>query len=62
MSFFESELNIQRWNIEGGQLRILLFHKLQKRFYHGDNLIIKQLEKINGSKLEITCSKCHHCR
>jgi len=23
---------------------------------------IKQLEKLNGSKLEITCSKCHHCR
>ena len=23
---------------------------------------IKQLEKLNGGKLEITCSKCHHCR
>ena len=26
------------------------------------DLRIKQLEKINGSSLEITCSKCHHCR
>jgi len=23
---------------------------------------IKQLEKLNGSKLETLCSKCHHCR
>ena len=23
---------------------------------------IKQLEKLNGGKLKITCSKCHHCR
>ncbi len=23
---------------------------------------IKQLEKLNGSNLEIRCSKCHHCR
>lgn len=23
---------------------------------------IKQLEKINGDKLSITCSRCHHCR
>jgi len=23
---------------------------------------IKQLEKLNGSKLEVRCSKCHHCR
>lgn len=23
---------------------------------------LKQLEKLNGSKLSITCSKCHHCR
>ncbi|GAG23179.1 unnamed protein product [marine sediment metagenome] len=23
---------------------------------------IKQLQKLNGEKLEITCSKCHHCR
>lgn len=23
---------------------------------------MKQLEKLNGSKLDITCSKCHHCR
>lgn len=23
---------------------------------------IKQLEKLSGNKLEITCSKCHHCR
>lgn len=23
---------------------------------------LKQLEKINGGKLSITCSKCHHCR
>lgn len=23
---------------------------------------LKQLEKLNGGKLEITCSKCHHCR
>ena len=22
----------------------------------------KQLEKLNGGKLNITCSKCHHCR
>lgn len=22
----------------------------------------KQLEKLNGGKLDITCSKCHHCR
>ena len=23
---------------------------------------LKQLEKLNGDKLSITCSKCHHCR
>ena len=23
---------------------------------------LKQLEKVNGGKLSITCSKCHHCR
>lgn len=23
---------------------------------------IKQLEKRNGGKLEMKCSKCHHCR
>lgn len=23
---------------------------------------LKQLEKINGGKLSITCSRCHHCR
>ena len=23
---------------------------------------LKQLEKLNGGKLAITCSKCHHCR
>lgn len=23
---------------------------------------IKQLAKLNGGKLNITCSKCHHCR
>jgi len=23
---------------------------------------IKQLENLNGSKLETLCSKCHHCR
>jgi hypothetical protein len=23
---------------------------------------LKQLEKLNGSKLSITCSKCHHCK
>ena len=23
---------------------------------------IKQLGKLNGNKLEITCSKCYHCR
>jgi len=23
---------------------------------------IKQLEKLNKGRLEITCSKCHHCR
>ena len=23
---------------------------------------LRQLEKLNGGKLEITCSKCHHCR
>lgn len=23
---------------------------------------LKQLEKLNGGKLDITCSKCHHCR
>jgi len=22
----------------------------------------KQLAKLNGGKLNITCSKCHHCR
>lgn len=22
----------------------------------------KQLEKLNGGRLDITCSKCHHCR
>jgi len=22
---------------------------------------LKQLEKLNGGKLEITCSRCHHC-
>jgi hypothetical protein len=23
---------------------------------------LKQLEKLNGGRLSITCSKCHHCR
>jgi len=23
---------------------------------------LKQLGKLNGGKLSITCSKCHHCR
>ena len=23
---------------------------------------LKQLEKLNNNKLQITCSKCHHCR
>jgi len=23
---------------------------------------LKQLEKLNGGNLAITCSKCHHCR
>lgn len=23
---------------------------------------LKQLEKLAGGKLNITCSKCHHCR
>ena len=23
---------------------------------------LKQLEKLNGGKLSITCSRCHHCR
>jgi len=23
---------------------------------------IKQLEKLNGGKFSIICSKCHHCR
>lgn len=23
---------------------------------------LKQLEKLNGGRLKITCSKCHHCR
>ncbi len=23
---------------------------------------LKQIEKLNGGKLSITCSKCHHCR
>lgn len=23
---------------------------------------LKQLEKLNGGKFTITCSKCHHCR
>jgi len=23
---------------------------------------LKQLEELNGGKLSITCSKCHHCR
>lgn len=23
---------------------------------------LKQLEKLNGGKLSILCSKCHHCR
>jgi len=23
---------------------------------------LKQLEKLNGGRLQITCSKCHHCR
>jgi len=23
---------------------------------------LKELEKLNGGKLNITCSKCHHCR
>lgn len=23
---------------------------------------LKQLEKLNKDKLQITCSKCHHCR
>lgn len=23
---------------------------------------LKQLAKLNGGKLDITCSKCHHCR
>lgn len=23
---------------------------------------LKQLEKLNGGNLSVTCSKCHHCR
>jgi len=23
---------------------------------------LKQIEKLNGGRLSITCSKCHHCR
>ena len=23
---------------------------------------LKQLERLSGGKLSITCSKCHHCR
>ena len=23
---------------------------------------LKQIEKLNKDKLQITCSKCHHCR
>lgn len=23
---------------------------------------LKELEKLSGGKLSITCSKCHHCR
>ena len=23
---------------------------------------LKQIETLNGDKLSITCSKCHHCR
>lgn len=23
---------------------------------------LKQIRKLNGGKLDITCSKCHHCR
>jgi len=23
---------------------------------------IKEIEKLNGGNLSITCSKCHHCR
>ncbi len=26
------------------------------------NYALKELEKLNGGKLSITCSKCHHCR
>jgi len=25
------------------------------------NYAIEQIEKLNGDKLYITCSKCHHC-
>jgi len=23
---------------------------------------LKELEKLNGGRLNVTCSKCHHCR
>ena len=29
---------------------------------HDPDYHIKQLAKLNGGKLDITCSKCHHCR
>ena len=29
---------------------------------HDPDYHIKQLVKLSGGKLTITCSKCHHCR
>ena len=29
---------------------------------HDPDYHLKQLAKLSGGKLDITCSKCHHCR
>lgn len=35
----------------------MTYEQLYDPDYH-----LKQLAKLNGGKLDITCSKCHHCR
>lgn len=37
-------------------------NKLSQEQLTDPDYALKQLEKLNGGKLSITCSKCHHCR
>lgn len=35
----------------------MTYEELYDPGYH-----LKQLAKLNGSRLDVTCSRCHHCR